>query len=411
MHTITQFAIEQVKQVESGEKSLKDIKVPIVIEEGPPLSAKTFTMREIIHPYIPARFEGAGVKIRHQHLHWDTIEEDLTDAKIIQPKPREPFEPKDLRTVGTFLNLLIAQAIRKDNIVPMKDIENALRTKDIVYADSDETDDVVKEKVLNTYHKLVDKYGLVHNPLSPHTFITVDKPGATGIGNYVVKEYSNNTVPDLLNQKGPFEGASRNDFYLGTIGLVGGPSMDQLLEYREGINTAQTLNEANLVRERFGFSPFTSEENWQTTKGGGSRAQTKKALSQSYALVTAIYNNYPNDHLLEGVDAFRKTGILPEYLIDIILAKPNSRKFKDAIDVMDEKLNNDSFVYLREDIQRASSFIHQKNIPVELWNVAFKAGCAAILAYNLGLYNKDREKQPDIAIIAHTTAPIMHQAA
>lgn len=411
MHHMTRFAIDQVKQGESGEMDPKDSKVPIIIEEGPPLSAKTFTMREVIHPYIQARFERAGVNIKHQHLHWDTIEEDLTDAGIIQPKPREPFAPKELRTVGTFLNLLIAHALRKNNTLPVRDIEEALRKKDIIHADAQETDTDLKEKVLNTFSKLVDKYELGHDPHNPFTFLTVDKPGATGIGDYVIKEYSNNTIPNLLHQKGSFADLTRDRFHLGAIGLIGGSSMDQLLEYREGINTAQTLQEANQIRSTFGFSPFTDEETWRATKGGGSRAQTEKALSQSYELVRALYNNYPEDHLLDAVQGFRKAGILPNYLIDIIKARPNSYDMKAAIDSMDDALNSDIFSYLREDIQRVTSFTSQKNIPLELWKIAFKAGCAAVLAYNIGLYNKNPERQPDIAVVGYTTAPIMQRAA
>jgi hypothetical protein len=255
-----------------GELAANDYqKTGVLFIEGLPASGKT-TITDLTLDYL-SQYTPCNVI----HIHWDAIENDVRrpeyadelakalelfpysssyDDQIklmheyralpaeLKPKANEPDIPQFLRIVNNLLELRVADELR--------------------YADLD-----------NHQHP---------------TILVVEKPNGAAIkeaGEWISrKEYGSDDCERLSNCMPPYTFIPRDSFYVGAIECVASSWVRKgLALYRDLINNAHTLQDANAIQGIFSYDPFVNDSEWQHAKGGGSLKMVQAAEQKQQELV------------------------------------------------------------------------------------------------------------------------------
>lgn len=318
---------DEVQQIQGKDKAARKMRKYVYFVEGIPGSGKTYTVNNLVLPYLNAASERMrkryGIDVQVRYLQWDHVEDALIEDNVINPVRGQPFKPLELRIVGSFLKLLTAYHLRDDEQIPLQDIKSLFIDSSLIRAYPDETETELMGRLSNVFQNLLKKFSLQKNEQSPYTLLVVEKCGATAIktkkgslGEKRIwtpprKEYFPDMLDDLHHQETPFTGINRNSIFTTAIGCVGGPSMEVLIRSRDLMKTIR-LDEANMLYAQLGLKQL-HEEHKKLAGHGGSMAQIAAARDQIWPQLLYMPTDANNVHEI--------VSSLPLYIRDVISLK------------------------------------------------------------------------------------------
>lgn len=271
----------QAREVESGRKS------PILVfVEGNPGNGKS-TAARLIQAEVrnrQQRLRPFGIKSNFLLLNWDAAEDDLRDETYVD-------QLRKRATSGRMLAPQYRELIDRIDTLEMP-------TSGLPY--SPEFLDTVR---MDLQLRLIEE--LREN--KDNTVIVIDQPGGTALkekGQWQVARPYAAGMKDAL----PDKSLSRRSFILVNVGIVGGPVQMEIFNlYREAINLAESLEQANEANYSFRRPLFRDEHEWRRQQGGGSLQQIKEAQSSSFTLLETLLSTKSTDIPDYVYGAFNRT--------------------------------------------------------------------------------------------------------
>lgn len=402
-----------------GTNPFVEVRNHVLFIEGPPGTGKSYLTRHTILPFLRSSAgrwkETYGIDVPIIHLHWDHIEEILTEQDIIAPEAGKPFSKRELEITGVFVNLLTAYKLKKTNgDFTWEDIKRNLIDSGLVEPKKGEEYREFEERIRDTFNYMIETLQLYQEP----SLLVIEKPGPTAL-KYALgwgaqtRHYNSRMIDDLhhANPDSVFQNIDRDHLVIGAVGIVPGPNMNALVAYRAELQKTHSWQdpETDDLNRRYGLSSFTSESEWKAARVGANLAIMKVA-SNAIRIIVSQMLAAAQGEMLTG----RVSDILPPYIYgalrNTISLIKNAELFVNDLETTLNARERQEWEDLKQQADSASSYFDQP-YPLMLLSSCFDLATGLVMDNNFGAvdFKTVIRNNPDIHPTKLITVPLIHQ--